>query len=134
MVEHIRYEDARLRNYNREIEDCQWFRGALYIDQFYSHVEFDADRKEEVGPGTPVIRNIRFRNIFLDTLTGNAVYLTGLPESPLQDITLEHVYAVGRYGLKANNIEGLELRHVTVVSREDEDYHYHNVKEKAVWD
>lgn len=68
------------------------------------------------------------KNIRVDTLAGNAVYLTGLPESPLQNIRLSHVRAIGKYGLKANNIQGLELDDVSVESREDKDYVFHHVE------
>jgi len=53
--------------------------------------------------------------------------MVGLPENCLKDISLENVNAVGRYGLKAMNIEGLELIHVVVSSQEDEDFLFHNV-------
>lgn len=128
IVENIKYEDITHYNYNLEHKDCEWFRGAVYIDQFYSHISFDADKSEEVNEGTSTIRDIIFRNIRLDTLTGNAIYLTGLPESPLRDIQLDNVHAVGKYGLKGNNIKNLTMNNVSVDSREDEKYMFHNVK------
>lgn len=128
VIENIRYEDLTQKNHSLENTDCEWFRGAIYIDQFYSHITFDADEAEEAGAGTAVIRNVVLKNIRVDTLAGNAVYLTGLPESPLQNIRLSHVRAIGKYGLKANNIQGLELDDVSVESREDKDYVFHHVE------
>lgn len=128
VVENIKYEDITFKNYDLEHKDCRWFRGAIYIDQFYSHETFVADKKEEVNEGTSIIKDISLKNIELDTLAGNAIYLTGLPESPLQNIHLENIKAVGKYGFKANNIRGLVLNNVSVVSREDEKYVFNNVK------
>lgn len=128
IVENIRYEDITFRNYDLSHKDCRWFRGAIYIDQFYSHETFDANKTEEFNEGTSIIRDITFKNIILDTIAGNAVYLTGLPESPLQNIKLENVNAIGKYGLKANNIKGLVMDNVSVVSREDENYMFNNVE------
>ena len=127
-IDNIRYEDCTLRNYDLDHEDCKWFRGAINIDQFYSHDEYDPDLKEEVNEGTPVIQNIYIKNIVLDTYGGNAIFLAGLPESPLQNIYLENVNAIGKYGLKACNIEGFVMKNVSVISRQDEDYQFHHAE------
>ncbi len=118
VVENIKYENIVFSNYSREHEDGRWFRGAIYIDQFYSHQEFDALKEEEVNEGTPLIRDITFKDIILDTIAGNAIYLTGLPESPLCNIILENINAIGKYGLKANNIRGLITQNVSITARE----------------
>ncbi|AIQ51483.1 glycosyl hydrolase family 28 protein [Paenibacillus sp. FSL R7-0331] len=126
VIENILYEDCTLRNYNLEHEDGQWFRGAINIDQFYGQREYDPDCVEEVTEGTGVIRNITFRNIVLDTQAGNAIFMAGLPEQPLQNIVLENISAIGKYGLKAYNIEGLAMNKVSVLSRLDEPYQFRN--------
>ncbi|AIQ45845.1 hypothetical protein R70723_08115 [Paenibacillus sp. FSL R7-0273] len=128
VIENIVYEDCTLRNYSLEHEDCRWFRGAINIDQFYGHKEYDPDRAEEVNEGTGIIRDITFRNIVLDTHAGNAVFMAGLPEQPLQNIVLENISAIGKYGLKAYNIEGMTINNVSVLSRLDEPYQFHNAK------
>lgn len=127
VVENIHYENNTHYNHDTAFKDCEWFRGAIYIDQFYSHVTFDVDAKEEITDATPVIRNILIENITTETVTGNAIYLTGLPEMPLENITLRNVTAKGKYGLKANNINGLTLDNVSVKSNEDDDYQFKNV-------
>lgn len=54
--------------------------------------------------------------------------MAGLPESPLQNIKLENVNAIGKYGCKANNIRGLVLNNVNVISRDgDEKFVLNNV-------
>jgi exo-poly-alpha-galacturonosidase len=127
LVENIKYEDITFKNYDLSHKDCEWFRGAINIDQFYSHVTFDVNKQEEVNEGTPVFRDIVFKNIKLETKTGNAIYLTGLPESPLENIQMENVDAIGKYGFKANNIKGLVLKNVSVASHEDEKFVFNNV-------
>lgn len=127
VVENICYEDIRFVNGSEEHKDCRWFRGAIYIDQFYSHEDFDTDMPEEVNEGTSILRNITFRNIELETVAGNAVYLTGLPEQPLENIRLENIRAVGKFGMKANNVQGLSMENVRVTAKEGEDFQYHNV-------
>lgn len=127
-AEDIVYENMRHRNTSREHQDCRWFRGAIYVDEFYSHDTFDARHPEPVGEGTSVIRNILFKNISVETTAGNAVYLAGLPEMPLENICLENVEAKGRYGMKAANIRGLCMKNVAVTAQEGEPYEYHNVE------
>lgn len=127
IVEDIRYSNCTLKNYDLSHEDCKWFRGGIYVDQFYSHDLFDLDQPEPIGSHTSKIRNITFENILVDTLTGNAIYMAGLPESKLENIILKNVYAVGKFGLKAFNIEGLRMENVTVLSKEDEPLILQNV-------
>lgn len=129
IVEDILYEDIIHRNYNLEHHDCKWFRGAINVDQYYSLDSYEDNTKYEFNEGTPVFKNITFRNIVLDTKAGNAIFLAGLPESPLENILLENINASGKYGMKAKNIKGLAVTNVSVASREDEAYWYENVSE-----
>lgn len=128
VIENITYRNCTMINRDQEHHDCQWFRGGLYVDNFYSKVEFDPAGTEPRGEGTPLIRNIRFQNITLDTVGGNAIYLTGLPESPLENIHLENVTAVGKHGFIANNIRGLTLDRVSVEAREGTAMRFSNVR------
>lgn len=129
MIDNIVYENCTLDNENTEYSDCKWFRGGIYIDQFYSHDDFDIDKKETVNDGTAKISNIKFKNIKLKTVTGNAIYLAGLAESFLENITLENINAIGKYGMKAYNIDRLKMDNVQVHSMEDKDYDLKNVRE-----
>lgn len=132
IVENIKYENIVLENNSLDHKDCKWFRGAIYIDQFYSHEVFDPLEIREIDEGTSTIRNIHFKNISLKTIGGNAIYLTGLAENPLIDVSLENINAEGTYGLKANNIKNLHLNQVLVRSKEDENYRFINV-EQMIW-
>lgn len=130
VIENITYENITHKNFSPDHKDCRWFRGAIYIDQFYSHETFDVDAAEPVDAGTSIIRDITFKDIELETVGGNAIYLAGLPESPLINITLDNVTARGKRGMKAMNIDGLCMNNVTVVSCEDDAYYFKNVKER----
>jgi hypothetical protein len=71
---------------------------------------------------------VLFENITLDTVGGNAIYLSGLPESPLEDIRLENVKAIGVHGFTANNVRGLVLDHVSVDARDGNAMRFVNVR------
>ena len=78
--------------------------------------------------GTPVIRNITFRNIQADTAVSSAIYLVGLPEQPLENIRLENVQASGRWGMRAANIRGLIMENTSVTAREGETFRMDRVE------
>lgn len=132
VIENIRYEDCVHRNRSQEFEDCKWFRGALYVDQFYSHETFDPEKEEAFSDGTAVLKNICFKNITLDTSAGNAIFLAGLPESPLRNIRMEKIHATGKYGMKAQNIDGLTMQEVEVKAGEGEAFFFHHIENGAL--
>lgn len=114
VVEQVVYDNITQYYSSDEKSDCEWFRGAVYIDQFYSHDVFDLDEKMPVDESTPVIRNITLKNITAGTRGGNGLYLAGLPESPLQNIRLENIRISGRYGMKINHTENLSMKNLSV--------------------
>ena len=115
VVEDVVYRDIEFKNMSTEHCDCEWFRGALYIDMYYSHISFDLTDYKPFDETTPVFRNIHFENITADTVAGNAIYFAGLPESPLTGITLENVWVKGLYGMKLYNVAQLRQNGVNVV-------------------
>ncbi len=120
VIEDIVYENIRHTNDKAEHKDCKWFRGAILVDQFYSHETYDLENLEPVGEGTALIKNIVFRNITTDTKAGNAIYLAGLPEQYLEDIKLINVTAHGKTGMIAANIKGLSMEKLQVTCDEGE--------------
>ena len=127
VIENVVYENCAGEYQDDEFCDCEWFRGGIYVDNFYSVVEFDSTAEEPVTDGTPKIRNVTFRNIKMKTGVSNAIWLAGLPESPLEDITLENVTAEGPKGMKAFNIRGLTMKNVNVITTDQDRYHFENV-------
>ena len=128
VIENIAYRDCTMTNQNQEVHDSQYSRGAIYVDQFYGDAKFDSHQAKPKDASTPHIRNVLFQNITLDTVAGNAIYLTGLPESPLENIRLENVTAIGQHGFIANNINGLILNNVSVEARDGKAMRFDNVK------
>ena len=119
VIEDIHIADCFHRNESREHKACKWFRGAIYIDQFYGCDEFDPEKKEEINEGTPKIRDIYMKNIDTETAEGHAVYIMGLPEMPVEHVVLENVQAKGPQGLFQKNVEGLKRIQVTVEPEEE---------------
>lgn len=118
-INNIRYENCSHINRSTEYTDTKWFRGALYADGFYGEAEFDPDKKEKINEGTPVVDGVYMKNITVDTIAGNAVYLCGLPEMPYRNFHLENITARGKYSMKVKNIENLEMVNVNVTGDED---------------
>lgn len=120
-IKNIHYENCSLVNRSKEYSDTKYFRGAIYADGFYGDEEFDADTSAEVNEGTPVVDGIYFKDITVDTVAGNAVYLCGLPEMPFKNIYLENVRAHGKYGMRVKNIDNLQLINTDVSGDEDQE-------------
>ena len=115
-IRNIHYENCTHVNHDTQIGATQWFRGALYIDAFYGDKDFDADTPENVDESTPVIEDIYFRDITVDTVSGHAVYFVGLPERHYRGIHMENVRAHGEYGMKVINIDDLEMVNVDITA------------------
>ncbi len=115
-IKNIHYENCSFVNHSTEYEDTKYFRGAIYADAFYGDEVFDEDTLSEVNEGTPVVDGIYFKNITVETIAGNAIYLCGLPEMPFKNIYLENVTAHGKYGMTVKNIDNLQQVNVNVTS------------------
>ena len=113
-IKNIRYENCSLINRDTEITDTKWFRGALYADGFYGEADFDADTPVEINEGTPVVDGVYMKDITVDTIAGNAIYLCGLPEMPYRNFHLENITAHGKHGMIVKNIENLTTVNVKV--------------------
>jgi len=113
IIENIDY--ARISHYNHSLEhrDCKWFRGCLYVDMFYSVEEYDAKAAEPVSEGTPHFRNLTFTDIAAETVAGNGVYLCGLPESHIENITFCNVHVIAKNGAVIHNIENFDCENFT---------------------
>lgn len=114
VVERITYDNCTLVNHDTLHSDCRWFRGAIYIDQFYGIESPQVNIEENITEATPTIRDITFKNIELETVGGNAIYICGLLENPLKGIVLQNVVARGIDGMKIYNTDGIVLDDVSV--------------------
>lgn len=128
VVENVVYKNCTHYYNENEFSDNKWFRGAINIDQFYSVENVSVNDCEPFDEGTPIFRNIRMENISVDTTAGNAVFVAGLPESPIENITLKNVTAKGRFGIKVYNVKNLNIENVSVMADEGEDFVTFNVR------
>ncbi len=113
-IERITYEDCTLVNEYPGIQEMCWFRGALYADHFYGDETYDPAAPAPVDGRTPYIGKITMRNITLHTRYGKAIYFCGLPERHIDGVVLENVTADGLTGMVVRNVDGLEMRNVSV--------------------
>jgi len=114
VVENITFE--RLVHYNNltaGYKDCKWFRGSIYVDTFYSVDEADFDSPKPLSEDTPTFRNIVYKDIETSTLAGNAIFICGLPEQPVEHITLKNVKAKGTKGIQIKHVHDLVFDNVT---------------------
>jgi len=69
-----------------------------------------------VDETTPVSRNISIRNIVCRN-AGRGIFLQGLPEMPLSDVTMDNVFITCNTGMQCADTEGVTLSQVTLLSR-----------------
>lgn len=119
-IRNIHYENCKHKNTSLEYKDTKWFRGAIYLDGFYGSGEFDADNAEAIDDGTPIIEDIYFKDLDVETVAGNVIYLYGLPERHYRNIYMENIRAHGKYGMKVKNIDNLQIKNVKVTCDEGE--------------
>jgi exo-poly-alpha-galacturonosidase len=130
VVEDIRVENC---NYtNTVFGDEPWNRAPLAIDLFYYRLPSPPDSVEPPTPATPLFRNIHFRNITIDNPKGRFAYFCGLAEQPAQNITLENVTGTAKTGLHGQNLVGITLRNVVVVSQDGDPFVWSNTRNRKV--
>lgn len=119
---HALVEDVLVENCdytNDHFADEPWNRAPIALDAFYFRRPEDPDVAAPASASdAPFFRNIRFRNITIDNPLGYAVYITGLAERPLQNVTFTNVTAKSKRGFLARNIDGLTLDRVTITAAE----------------
>ena len=120
-IRNVHYENCSIKNHSTEYRDTRYFRGAIYLDGFYGDEEFDPNTAVPVDEGTPIIEDIYFKNLTVDTIAGNAIYLCGLPEQHFRNIYMENITARGRYGMKVKNIDNLQQINVVVTCDEESE-------------
>jgi hypothetical protein len=93
---------------------------AINFDLYYggkSALEKDGDSTETnlvaVNEGTPQFRDIHIENIVCRGAEG-AIVLQGLPEMPLQNITLDNILITSRRGVSVTDADGIRFNNVHV--------------------
>jgi polygalacturonase len=104
-------------------------RAPLSIDLMYY---LDAGGIVAKGPDTPVFRDIHFRNIVINETVRRGINLVGLPEGPVQNLTLTNITVTAKTGLHGENLDGVELRNVAVVAEQGPAFNWVNATHRTI--
>ncbi len=115
LVENVRVEHCTY--VNTVFGDEPWNRAPISLDLFY-YGRADEDPDFAKGPvdDAPWFRGIHFRDIVIANPKGRVIYLSGLAERPLRDITFTNIVAAGQAGFFARNVDELTLDGVVVAT------------------
>jgi polygalacturonase len=118
LVQNIVYEDLTMKNVGQ----------AISISSYYDNTPIDTSlsRSAEAPAATaasrtPQWRNVTIRNVTATACRKSAGLITGLPGTPAEAITLDHVTIEAPTGLKIADTRGITLRavHVTAATGPD---------------
>jgi len=107
--------------YIRNITTTRTLKYAITIDMFYSKTA-PAPKSET----TPVFKNIRIENFTCENAP-QAIYVMGLPESPVENLTLKNITIKGDKGAHLEQIRGLTRENVTVTPKMGEAWEIKDV-------
>jgi polygalacturonase len=99
---------------NTVFPDEPWNRAPIAVDLFYFGRTEDPDQPAPGASDAPYFHNLHFRNITIDNPRGYAVYLSGLAERPIENVSFSNLTAKSQTGLFARNIDGLVLDQVSI--------------------
>jgi polygalacturonase len=100
IVEHVWLRDIAMSNIER---------AAISVNAFYkAWAAGDAGKP-------PLFRDIHIQNVTCNR-AGTAVELTGLPEQPIENVSLEQLSLAAKTGFLATDVRGLHLSHVKIAA------------------
>jgi polygalacturonase len=112
-IDDIRIEDISYTNH--KAVDRWWNRAPISVDLFYGAGEgSNPSVPEPFSSRTPVFRNIHFNNITIFNPVGRGIYISGLAESPVHDISFSRVYVRSRDGVTVQNVDTLSITGIKV--------------------
>jgi polygalacturonase len=102
VVENLVYTDITMTNVDYPI----------YLTSYYPKVPPE-DAAQPLAPDSPVYRNIVIRNLTAHSAK-TAGMIVGLPEAPIENVTLENVRVTAPTGLMFRNTRAIKLQNATV--------------------
>lgn len=102
LLEQLVYTDITMTNVDYPI----------YLTSYYPKVPAE-DATQPVAAGSPVYRNIVIRNVTAHSAK-TAGMIVGLPELPIENVTLENVQVTAPTGLTLRNVKAIKLVNSTV--------------------
>jgi len=106
----------------RRVSMTNILKAAVFINTFYKAWAVTGEGK------APVFRNIHVRDIHCEGAQ-TAVELIGLPEQPIEHVTLDRVSISAQTGLTATNVHGLTLSAVTIKAEKGSAYRIGNCRD-----
>jgi len=108
LVENVTYEDLTMKNVGVVIG----------VTSYYANTTIDAalaeDKAQPVTATTPQWRNITVRNVTATAGRTRAGLIAGLPEMPVENMTLENITIEAPTGLRIANTKGITLHNVHI--------------------
>jgi polygalacturonase len=115
----VRIKTARGRG---GVLENMWFRNlaadtieleALHINMLYTGTRLP---EAPVTKATPVIRNIHYSNITCKFAKGRAVEILGLPESPVESVSIDNITMNAARGIACTDARDITLNQVSVIA------------------
>jgi polygalacturonase len=121
VVEDVHYSDITMKNVHPAISIACYYQDS-------SQTKFPTnDVAQPMTNTTPIFRNITIKNLTA-TSTKDAGLIVGLPESLIENITLENVTIKAKEGLKIANARGVTLTNVKIIPEKGEPVTLFNAK------
>lgn len=110
LVEDVTYQDLTMKNVGV----------AISVTSYYSETSSDStpanDSAQPVNERTPHWRNIAVRNLIATSCRRHAGLVAGLPEMPVENVTLENITISAPIGLRITQTKGVTLKNVHVMA------------------
>lgn len=121
VVENIRISNIRMIDISEQ---------AILFDLFYG----GKANREEVMPvteATPAFKHIHISNVTCSDARRAGLF-QGLPEMPIQDVTVENCHLVAEEGVLVNNAVGVRFKDVEVSSKKGPDFLVRNSQKVSI--
>ena len=111
-VENIYVRDVAVGNVRREAIDITMRYDGEPAERAVNYEQTHAN-----STATPIFRNLHFSNIGCG-YAAVAAQIEGLPDQPIEDLTMENVVIAAERGMSIKGVKGLHLDRLTVVPRQ----------------
>lgn len=118
VVENIWFSNIDMINIPTQAISFNMYYGGLSVSEMLAEGKRAESATEEVPPvteETPSFRDIHMKNIYCRGAM-QAIYLQGLPELNLRDISFENVNIIARTGLACTDATGLTIQGLNLVT------------------
>ncbi|MBI5769910.1 MAG: glycoside hydrolase family 28 protein [Verrucomicrobia bacterium] len=102
VVENVTAERLKVRNMQQDV--------------VIMNMDYTADRNAPIAKKPPLFRNIRIKDVTADGAPV-AIRLTGLDDSPIQNISFENMTIASTQGVKLSHVKNVTFKNVTVTPK-----------------